>query len=62
MGDTTVGAVGRLAAAGIAMDEGAPEIWSAEAEVRTASSRPTEAVTGTSRVEAGAAMLSEAVV
>lgn len=67
MGDTTVGAadkVGRLAAAGIAMDEGALGIWSTEAEVRTGSSRPPEAVTGTegSRVEAGAEMLSEAMV
>lgn len=65
VGDTTVGAVAkmeRLAVAGIAMDEGALGILSAEAEV--SSSRPPEAVTGTeaSRVEAGAEMLSEAVV
>lgn len=65
VGDTTEGAVdrvGRLAAAGIAMDEGALGIWSTEAEVRC--SRPPEAVTGTeaSRVEAGAEMLSEAAV
>lgn len=64
VGDTTVGAVdkvGRLAAAGIAMDAGTLGIWSTEAEVRTGSSRPPEAVTGTeaSRVEAGAEMLSE---
>lgn len=67
LGDTTVGAVdkaGRLAAAGIAMDEGTLGIWSAEAEVRTGSSGPPEAVTGTeaSRVEAGAEMLSEGMV
>lgn len=65
--DTTIGAVdkvGRLAAAGIAMDEGTLDIWPTEAEVRTGRSRPLEAVTGTeaSRVEAGAEMLSEAVV
>lgn len=65
VGDTTVGAVdklGRLAGAGIAMDEGALGIWSTEAEGR--SSRPPEAATGTaaSRVEAGAEMLSEPVV
>lgn len=67
VGDTTVGEadkVGRLAATGIAMDEGALEIWSAEAEVSTGSSAPPEAVTGreASSVEAGAEMLSEAVV
>lgn len=66
VGDTTVGAVdkvGRLVAAGIGMDEGAVEIWSTEAEVRTGSSRPPGAVTGTeaSRVEDGAEMLSVAV-
>lgn len=66
--DTTIGAVdkvGRLAAAaGIAMDEGTLDIWLTEAEVRTGRSIPLEAVTGTeaSRVEAGAEMLSEAVV
>lgn len=67
LGDTTTGAVdkvGRLAAAGIAFDEGTLGICSTEAEVRTGRSRPHEAETGTeaSRLEAGADMLSEAVV
>lgn len=68
MGDTKVGAVDKVglaaaaavAAVGISMDEGALGIWSAEARVRG----PPAAVIGTeaSRVEAGAEMLSEAVV
>lgn len=65
VGDTTVGAVDkseRVVGAGIAMEEGTLGIWSTEAEGTT--SRPPEAVTGTeaSRVEAGAEMLSGAVV
>lgn len=65
VGDTTAGVVdksGRVVGAGIAMDEGTLGIWSTEAEGR--SSRPPDAVTGTeaSRVEAGAEMLSGAVV
>lgn len=64
--DTTEGAVdmmGILEAETVAVVEGALEIWSAEAEGRTVSSRPPEAVTGTeaSRVEACAEMLSEGV-
>lgn len=67
VGDTregAVGKVGRFVATGNAMDEGTLGIWSTEAEGRTGSSRPPEAVTGTeaSRVEASAEMLSEAVV
>lgn len=64
MGDTRAGAVGklgRLAAAGIAMDEGALAICSVGAEVRPGTSGPDEAVTEASRMEDGAEMLSEAV-
>lgn len=63
VGDTragVVGRVGRLAAAGIAMDEGALEICSAEAEVSPGTSGADEAVTEASMMEAGAEMLSEA--
>lgn len=67
VGDTTkraVGKVGMLAAAGVAMEEEALGIWSTEAEVRTGTSRPPEAGTGAeaSRVEAGAEMISDALV
>lgn len=60
-----VGKVGRLVATGNAVDEGALGIWSTEAEVRTGSSTPPEAVTaGTeaARVEDSTETLSEAVV
>lgn len=67
VGDTSEGVVdkvGRLVATGNAIDEGTLGIWSTEAGLRTGSSRPPEAVTGTeaSRVEASPEIFSEAVV